>query len=402
MFAPVPGCGEADRVSVVCQVTKRGRRYRLLPGRMRWGFERPLEADLDDFMEANPESEWLGPRLYTELLERVGVTRALREVLAIPQGAIDRIVEERPPGLLRNLLELTGEGAVLEAVHSGRESTERARAAYVAAIEQDRAEQEKLVELQTRAARYLEWAGLRDRLVVLEELARPAAAYRDLEARVEQVRARREAKRREIAADQGMLGGLADEVPTLEARVQALAEEADGLAARQSEAAALESGGVPVPPDIETFRARLAERGIDSLPVAQALDLVDESEGVATRVEAALGEALWGLVVPSEAFREATMLASESGYRRPIVRAGAGDPAGALASVAAPSELGLLLERSDALPALDASQAHGLASRGHAAVTADGMRYSEAVARLEAPEQPLLRRGARDPYPAAR
>jgi chromosome segregation ATPase len=473
MFAPVPGCGEADRVSVVCQVTKRGRRYRLLPGRLRWGLERPLEEDLAAFMDANPEDEWVGPRRYDELLERVGVTRALREVLAIPQGAIDRIVEERPPGLLRNLLELTGEGAVLEAVHSGRESTERARAAYVAAIEQDRAEQEKLVELQTRAARYLEWAGLRDRLTVLEELARPAAAYRDLQAKVEQVHAEREAKRREIAADQGMLGGLSEEVPVLEARVRGLAEEADALARRlaeaaaerqrldaraavlqarleeaqaaamelegltgkrtpeqaeaevrsaesmlqsalarrrevgnllarrQSEAAALERGGVLAPPEVEAFRERLAERGIHAILVAESLELMDEADGTGTRAEAALGDALWGLAVPFEAFREATMLAAESGYRWPLVRAGAGDPSGALARVLAPSELGLLLERSDALPALDASQAHGLASRGHPAVTADGMRYADAMARLEAPDRPVLGQAARERHLAA-
>ncbi len=473
MFAPIPGCGQVDRVSVVCLVTKRDRRYRVMPGRVRWGMERPIEEDLAAFMEANPEDEWVGPRSYEELLERVGVNRALREVLAIPQGAIDRIVEERPPGLLRNLLELTGEGAVLDAVHVGRESIERARAGYVAAIEQDRAEQEKLVELQTRAARYLEWAGLRDRLVVLEELARPAADYRDLQARVEQVGARREAKRREIAADQGMLGGLAEEVPRLQARVQGLIEEADALVARlgeaaeererldarvavfetrleeaqadamdlgsltgqrtpeqaeaairsaesmlqnalarrrevaaslaerQSEAATLESGVVPAPPEVGAFQARLAERGIDSIPVAQALELMDEADGTGTRAEAALGDAIWGLVVPSEAFREATVLAAESGYRWPIVRAGAGDPAGALARVAAPSELGLLLERSDALPALDAAQAHGLASRGHVAVTADGVRYSNAVARLEAPERPVLGQAARGRHLAA-
>jgi chromosome segregation ATPase len=473
MFAPVPGCGEADRVSVVCQVTKRGRRYRLLPGRLRWGLERPLEEDLAAFMDANPEDEWVGPRRYDELLERVGVTRALREVLAIPQGAIDRIVEERPPGLLRNLLELTGEGAVLEAVHSGRESTERARAAYVAAIEQDRAEQEKLVELQTRAARYLEWAGLRDRLTVLEELARPAAAYRDLQAKVEQVHAEREAKRREIAADQGMLGGLSEEVPVLEARVRGLAEEGDALARRlaeaaaerqrldaraavlrarleeaqaaamelegltgkrtpeqaeaevrsaesmlqsalarrrevgnllarrQSEASALERGGVLAPPEVEAFRERLAERGIHAVLVAESLELMDEADGTGTRAEAALGDALWGLAVPFEAFREATMLAAESGYRWPLVRAGAGDPSGALARVLAPSELGLLLERSDALPALDASQAHGLASRGHPAVTADGMRYADAIARLEAPDRPVLGQAARERHLAA-
>jgi chromosome segregation protein len=467
-FAAVPGCAEVERVSVVCLVTKRGRRYRVLPGRLRWGLGRPLEEDLIAFMEANPEHEWVGPRRYDELLERVGVTRALREVLAIPQGAIDRIVEERPPGLLRNLLELTGEGAVLEAVHARRESTERARAAYVAAIEQDRAEQEKLVELQTRAARHLEWAGLRDRLTVLEGLARPAADYRDLQAKAEQVRAEREAKRREIAADQGMLGGLSQEVPLLQSRVHGLAGAADALAARQAEAAeerrridariavlearleeaqaeavrlerltdrrtseqaeaevsaaeadlqsalarrrelaaqlagrqaeaaTLESGGVPPPPEVEAFRARLAERGIHAILVAESLELMDEADGTGTRVEAALGEALWGLAVPFEAFREVTTLAAESGYRWPIVRAGAGDPAGALARVLAPSELGLLLERSDALPALDAAQAHGLASRGRPAVTADGMRYSEAVARLEAPERPVLGHAARE------
>src|SRR6266508_1290970 len=262
MFAAVPGCEDVPRVSVVCLVTTQGRRYRVLPGRMRWGFERPLDDDLDSFMEANPSSDWVGPRRYEELLERVGVTRALREVLAIPQGAIDRIVEERPTGLLKNLLELTGEGAVLEAVHAGRESTERARAAYVAAIEQDRAEQEKLVELQTRAARYLEWAGLRDRLVVLEELARPAADYRDLQARVEQVGARREAKRREIAADQGMLGGLAEEVPRLQARVQGLIEEADALVARLGEAAEERER---LDARVAVFEARLEEAQADAM-----------------------------------------------------------------------------------------------------------------------------------------
>jgi chromosome segregation ATPase len=468
MFAAVPGCEDAQRVSVVCLVTKQGRRYRVLPGRLRWGFERPLDSDLDAFMEANPESEWLGPRLYTELLERVGVTRALREVLAIPQGAIDRIVEERPPGLLKNLLELTGEGAMLEAVRSGRESTERSRAAYVAAIERDRAEQEKLVELQTRAARHLEWAGLRDRLSLLQELARPAAEYRDLEARVAQARSERLRKTREIAADKDMLAGLTDQMPVLESRIGGLADEAEALVAqiaeataararldqriavlegrlgeaqsnatrlgslagrrtpaqaeaditaaesrlqdalarrrevaaalaeRQRAAANLEQGGAMAPPEVEAFRAALDERAIPAILVANALDLVDEAEDTGARAEAALGDALWGLVVPSEAFREATAMAVEAGYRWPIVRAGAGDPAGALAKVLGPSELGLLLERSDALAALDAGQALGLASRGHPAVTADGMRYTDGYARLQAPERPVLARSARE------
>src|SRR6266536_3085981 len=473
MFAAVPGCGETRRVTVVCLVTRQSRRYRVLPGRIRWGFGRPLEDDLAAFMEANPDSEWLGPRMYEELLERVGVTRTLREVLAIPQGAIDRIVEERPPGLLKNLLELTGEGDVLAAVRAGREATERSRAAYVAAIERDRAEQEKLVELQTRAARHLEWAGLRERLWLLQEVAKPAAEYRDLEAKVTRARAERLRKTREIAADQDMLAGLVEQVPVLEARVGGLVDDGEALARqiaeataararldgriamlegrlgeaeaaaarleglagkrapaqaeaditaaesmlqnalarrrevvallgrRQAEAASLEQGGSPAPPEVDAFRTQLGERGIQSILVAQSLDLMDDAEDTGARAEAALGAALWGLVVPSEAFREATAMAAESGYRWPIVRAGAGDPAGAVARVLAPSELGLLLERSDALAALDAGQAHGLASRGHPAVTADGMRYTDGLARLEAPERPVLGHAARERYLAA-
>ena len=468
MFAAVPGCQDEQRVSVVCLVTRQSRRYRVLPGRVRWGFERALDDDLDTFMEANPDSDWLGPRLYTELLERVGVTRALREVLAIPQGAIDRIVEERPPGLLRNLLELTGEGAVLEAVRAGREAIERSRAAYVAAIERDRAEQEKLVELQTRAARHLEWAGLRDRLWLLQEVAKPAAEYRDLEARVAKARAERLRLTREITADKDMLAGLGEQVPVLEARIGGLADDAETLVARiaeataarqrldariavlearlgetqsaatrlkrlaggrapaqaeaditaaesmlqnalarrrevvatlarrQADAANLQQGAAAAPSEIEAFRVQLGERGIQAILVAQSLDLMDDAEDTGTRAEAALGDALWGLVVPSEAFREAAAMAAESGYRWPIVRAGAGDPAGALARVLAPSELGLLLERSDALAALDAGQAHGLASRGHPAVTADGMRYTDGLARLQAPERPVLGQSARE------
>src|SRR6266487_5995751 len=149
LFAVVPGCEDAEQISIVCLVSsKEGRRYRVLPGRLRWGFGRTLEEDLEGFLAANPEETWLGPRKYTEMLERIGITRALREVLALPQGAIDRIVEERPPGLLRNLLELTGERSVLEAVRSGREGNERARAAYVEAIEQNRGEKDKLAALQ--------------------------------------------------------------------------------------------------------------------------------------------------------------------------------------------------------------------------------------------------------------
>jgi len=461
---------DADRVSVVCLVTAERRRYRVLPGLVRWGFEHPIGEDLDAFLEANPEPDWLGPRRYDELLDRTGITRALREVLALPQGAIDRTMEERPPGLLRKLLELTGERVLLDEVEAQRERADQAREAYLAAIEAARVEQDQLGELQTLAARHLEWAGLRERLELLRNLARPAAEHRDVAVRVDAAKAERERIAERIAADRRELATLTKRLPALEAAAGKLADQAEALAgglnesrdaqhgeivrlaaveARAEEAkatavrmaslagertveqaeaevqaaesslaavlarrqeigaalaglqarmAVVTEGGVVVPAEVEAFKATLAEAGIDAVVVAEVLELADEATGDATRAraEAALGDALWGLLVASHTYRQATALAVEAGYRWPIVRGGAGEPRAALAGVLGPVEVGLLLEREDAQAAHDAAQAHSLAGRGLAAVAPDGMRYGDGIARLQAPERPVLGRRARE------
>jgi chromosome segregation ATPase len=469
LFAPAgAGCGEAEQVSVVCLVTADERRYRVLPGLVRWG--RPIESGLRDFVDANPLEEWLEPRPYDELLERTGVTQALRAVLALPQGAIDRVVEERPAGMLRRLLELAGERDTYQTLHAARDRWEGARAAYLAAMEQYKAELDRLAALERQAARHREWAGLRDQLDHLRLVARPAAEYRDLAEEVEAERAHQDRIDRSVAGDRAALAALAEEVPRLQATVQGLEDQAQeaehqldeaeaalrdldlqvaavqarqsdaqaavartrslagarsqpqalrdaaaaeaalatalaereavasALARREAEVGALRSGRLPAPPEVEAFRDRLRAEGIEATMVAEVLDLNDGGADEASRVraEAALGEALWGLMVPSDAYREATTLAVETGYRGGVVRAGAGEPTGALAEVVAPGELGLLLERADAWSAHDAKQAHGLASRGHAAVAPDGMRYGDSLARRQAPDLPVLGRLARE------
>jgi chromosome segregation ATPase len=454
---------DAEQVSMVCMVTRERRRYLVLPGRLRWGSERPLAKDLEGFLEAHPPESWLGARRYDELLERTGITSALREVLALPQGAIDRIMEERPPGLLANLLELVGERVLLDEVAAQRERAEEARADYLAAIEAARLEQDRLAELQAVSGRHLEWAGLRERLDLLRGLARPAAEHRDLAERVAAAHAERDRRRGQTQHDQGELEELRERAPVLEATAEELtdqarelveaveavqaaraelevrlaavgarAEEAQATAKRmgalagertqeqaEAEVQAAESslsavlarrqelraaiadrqarmetvaaGGVVPPPEVRAFQQRLAEAGIRAALVAEVAELADEAAGDAARAraEAALGDALWGLLIPSDAFREATALAVEAGYRWPLVKTGAGEPRAALASVVGPVELGLLLERADALTAHDAAQAHSLANRGMAAVAPDGMRYGD-IARLQAPERPVL------------
>jgi chromosome segregation ATPase len=464
---------DADQVSVVCLVTPEERRYLLLPGRVRWGLARPLAEDLDAFLDEHPPAGWLGARRYDELLDRIGLTSALREVLALPQGAIDRTMEERPPGLLANLLELVGERVLLDEVAAQRERAEEARVDYLAAIEEARVEQDRLVELQGVAAQHQEWAGLRERLQLLRELARPAAEHRDQAERVAGARAERDRQRELVERDQRALAELGEQVPVLEAAAEELAEQATALAeaadaaradrlrlevrlatvearAEQAQAAAtrtgglagertpeqaeaevqaaesslstllarrrelhetmaelearmqtLAGGGVAPPAEVAAFRARLAEAGIQATLVAEVAELADEAAGDAARAraEAALGDTLWGLLVPSDGFKEATALAVEAGYRWPLVRTGAGEPRAALASVLGPVELGLLLERVDALAAHDAAHAHSLARSGMAAVAPDGMRYGD-IARLQAPDRPVLGRQARERHRA--
>jgi hypothetical protein len=461
---------DADRVSVVCLVTAESRRYLVLPGLVRWGFEHPIGEDLDAFLDANPEAGWLGPRRHDELLDRAGITRALREVLALPQGAIDRTMEERPAGLLRKLLELTGERVLLDEVEAQRERADRARDEYLAAIEAARVEQDQLGELQTLAGRHLEWAGLRERLELLRDLARPAAEHRDVAVRAEAARTERERVAELIAADRRELAKLTGRLPAAEtaarkladkaqalangltesrdaqhgdmvrqAAVEARAEEAKATAERmaglagertveqadaevqaaesslaaalarrqeigaaltglQARMAVLADGGVVVPAEVEAFKASLAGAGIEAVVVAEVLEMADEATGDATRAraEAALGDALWGLLVPSHTYRQATALAVEAGYRWPIVRGGAGDPRAALTGVLGPVEVGLLLEREDAQAAHDAAQAHSLAGRGLAAVAPDGMRYGDSISRLQAPDRPVLGHKARE------
>ena len=461
---------DADRVSVICLVTADSRRYLVVAGLHRWGFERPLAEDLEAFLADNPESDWLGPRRYDELLDRTGITRALREVLSLPQGAIDRTMDERPAGLLAKLLELTGERVLLDEVEAQRERAGDARTAYLEAVEAARAEQDRLGGLQGLAARHLEWAGLRERLDLLRDLARPAAEHRDAAVKVDAARAEREAVAQRTAADRRDLDELGERVPALAAKagsladqarqlaerlegtreeraalevrlagVEARAEEAQTTAARlaglageraaeqaeaevqaaesslatvlarreelraaaagvQARMAVLAAGGVPVPAEVSAFKERLAEAGIESSVVAEVLELADEAAGDAARVraEAALGDALWALLVPSHAYRRATALAVEAGYRWGIARGGAGDPRAALTGVLGPVEAGLLLERADAQAAHDAAQAHGLAGRGLAAVAPDGMRYGDAVSRLQAPAEPVLGRRAQE------
>lgn len=471
------GCEDAEHVTIACVVTGQERFYLALPGRIRWGVGgSELIADLEE-IDGLPRSRRLGPRQYDDLLDRAGVTKALRSVLALPQGATDRLIDESPAGMLRRLLELTGKQTTLEEFRHQREAYEQARADYSRTLERFRSEQRQLELLDAKAQRHEEWVGKRDELVHHDAVLLPAAHYRDrlerrdeLAAEVEQrqkavdelevrvaelgrdlpqlqsrfdeltdrreqldaeladareelsdvdtrigrLEERRNTAREELAAARELAGDLdldaavaaaeqaATELRAGERRTEQLTAELEHL---QDEIATLRAGR-PVPPDgLRDFVETLTTDGIDATVLAEVVDLpadADDGDGLRVAAEAALGNALWAVVVPAERYEEAVHAASETGHRWPVARAGndvekpgedGAAVTGVLSGLDRPEELAAALAALD-LPAGD-SIASATASGG-TVVDVDGVRYGPVLSQLAAPEQPVLGRRARE------
>lgn len=159
----------------------------------------------------------------------------------------------------------------------------------------------------------------------------------------------------------------------------------------EREAEQLRDGRLVLAAELLSFSAELEARGITTVVAAQTLDLPSEATSRAAQLaETALGEGLWTLVVEDPGrFDEAVALAAKAKYRLPLARAGPGRPGGVLAALTAPDRLGAMLEEFDADPP------GGVPPNGRAQVTGAGIRRSRVVARLTAPDRPVLGHRAR-------
>ncbi|MEU3456884.1 hypothetical protein ABZ671_25275 [Micromonospora sp. NPDC006766] len=171
------GCENAEHVTVVCRVAGNTRSYLVLPGRVVWGVEQPLETDLEQLDSQTPVTRWRGPQQYDQLLDRAGVSKALRGVLALPQGETDRLTKETPAGLMRRLLDLTGRQVTLNEFRAARKTYETARAAHESARQKFELEQAHLKLLERRVRQHRDWQGTRDALAELDGLLLPAARH---------------------------------------------------------------------------------------------------------------------------------------------------------------------------------------------------------------------------------
>lgn len=439
------GCELASHVTAICEVTRDGRRYIILPGHVAWGRERSLEQDLARLNDI-PAKEWMRPKRYGEVMARAGVSRALLGVISLKQGETDRAIEGTPEMLLRRVLELTGKQSTLEEFRAAKAKLIDAKREHADAEHAFRAEQTELARLELQAQRYEEYVAKRERLARIESVDLPAASHASLKAERDRLASERDGYASRVAKDTSERATLEREIPDLQARLKearAAAERLQGEAraaraelaeaagdARETanrlrdaraaieqgrrladpldEAAAAGADGAAASAERERddshreqdrMRHELAElragrppRPLGLDPFRELLsgagitsqliaDHVEAPAGVAA--EAALGDGVWTLVVPAERLEDALRLAFEHGYRLPIAAEGDGKPDGALAG-------------ASGLPAADAYLEEVTLPLGVPGVDDRGMVRGRIWGAYRAPVTPVLGAAARE------
>ena len=463
------GCENAEHVTVICRVQGDKRKYLVLPDHVTWGRERPIDADLNDLVARMPYNRWLGPQKYDYLLERAGVSKALRGVLSLPQGETDRLVTETRSGLMRRLLELTGRQGTLDEFRVARAKYGEARTLHREARQQFEQKKLGLAQLQSKLRQYREWEALGGKLHAIDGFLLPAArhfaAVEELEAatggsfspKQEEVatlktaaaedRQAADARKAEIpdleheheemGGQEKRLGTAAREAAVQLGRAGEQARQAwrefdaawavAGRASQEEAIAAVESaemalsaclrarhaaeaeiatlqedlerflaGGSAAPAVVRAFHDQLQETGIEAIVVGDVLAGTAGDATGSAHAQAALGDALWAVVVPPAHYQRARELAAAAGFPWPVAPAGTGSPSGALKLDRDDGGLGALLAALDAVPASGSSEAAGLIEAGADVTTADGMRHGRFLSRLALVRDPVLHPAARE------
>jgi chromosome segregation ATPase len=151
----------------------------------------------------------------------------------------------------------------------------------------------------------------------------------------------------------------------------------------QEDLGRLLAGGSAAPAVVRAFHDQLRKTGIEAIVVGDMLAGAAGDATGAAHAQAALGDAVWAVVVPPEGYQQARELAAATGYPWPVASAGSGNPSGVLRlGGVGDGRLGALLATLDATPASDGSEAASLIETGADATTLDGMRHGRFLSRM--------------------
>lgn len=455
---------DVEHVTVVCRVRGDKRQYLFLPGRVTWGAD--VNAELDDLMERYPESKWKGPDQYDTILTRAGVTKALRGVLALPQGATDRLVAERPTGLMKRLLDLTGRQETLEKFRLAKVKHDEAVIAHRDAKRRYEHKQIDVGRLEIQVSQHRAWMRDKTRLTEIDEVLLPAARHFEadnaldaikreitskeadqarlhkeaeelrgqhraseldltlLTQQVPEATQRREALTRDLSEADTMYGQAHERFVRTLAELRSAATTTKGLSLAEVEARVAEAeaalamalharqdaggrhersqvdskrirrGETMAPPAVHAFLDQLRATGVNATIVGDLLEAAASNDARAEHIQAALGDTVWGILVPDSQYQSACQQAVDAAYTWPIIRHGTGTPLNILTTTA-PPELHGLLAHLEAVAAADMHEVEQLNATSTDATTTDGMRHGPVVSRLTPVRDPVLHPDAR-------
>jgi len=179
----------SERVTLACQIRKRGgdwqRQYLLADGDV------AIEG-----LEGN--GNWIGVRDYRQLLERAGLTHAIRHVLALEQGETDKLCEYTPRQLLELVFSVFGDQEVLDNYQKAKNEQ------MVIGRELDKLEEDlsglglRLREAEAKVNSFLAWKDITGEIDTLSTETLPRAELAELYERIISNRAPLRKKRTDL------------------------------------------------------------------------------------------------------------------------------------------------------------------------------------------------------------
>ena len=131
-------------------------------------------------------------------------------------------------------------------------------------------------------------------------------------------------------------------------------------AALQEDLERIHAGGSTAPAAVRAFRDQLGEAGIKAVVLGEVLVGTAADTFAAAHAQAALGDAIWAVIVPAACYQQARALAAAADYQWPVASAGLGSPSGVLKIAENDGRLGALLAALDAMPASGSNDAASL------------------------------------------
>jgi ABC-type hemin transport system ATPase subunit len=155
----------ADELTVVLEASSSQRRFLVRPGRHLLDPDGDLGTQIQALRSDHPRAQWLRPSDYERrYLLPLGFGPAVRRLLELPQGEVQRALDRDPHALVGLLVELTGGRDAAESFARAQTAVTEARQAHAEARRRVDRRRATLAETRLRAEAQRRDIGLRHRL----------------------------------------------------------------------------------------------------------------------------------------------------------------------------------------------------------------------------------------------